>query len=83
MVNYLFSNSRYRPVNGGPEKGVGSVVVGAEYVGIAKQPVTEGSAPRSKGLGELPEGAVVVALEAEFTKMRTRLKVRVLRCDFN
>ena len=74
----IIEQLKYRPINGGPEKSTGSVIIGGEYHAIAKQPVTADSAPRSKGLGELPEGSVVVALEAEFTKMRTRLKVRVL-----
>ena len=69
---------KYRPVNGGPDKKVDYVETGAEYVALEKQPVTEEAPPRSKQLGELPERAVVVATAAEFTKMRVRVKVKVL-----
>lgn len=65
-------------MNGGPEKQVDYIELEAMYVALEKQPVTEGSAPRSKQLGELPEGAVVLATGAEFTKMRVRVKVKVL-----
>jgi hypothetical protein len=69
---------KYRPVNGGTDKGVDYIEIGAEYLALEKQPVTEEAPPRSKRLGELPERAVVLATDAEFTKMRVRVKVRVL-----
>ena len=74
----IIDQLKYRPVNGGPEKGVGSVVVGAEYTALEKQPITEEAAPRSKQLAELPAGSVVLATGAEFTKMRTRVKIKVV-----